>query len=98
MFLKNYLTLAVLSLHCCKSFSVVEESRRYSLVVHGFLIGVASLAAERGLQDRELSSCGSRAPEHRLNSCGSGACRIFPDQGSNPCLLHWQVDFLPLSN
>ena len=44
-----YLSLAVLSLHCCKSFSVVEESRRYSLVVHGFLIGVASLAAERGL-------------------------------------------------
>ena len=71
MFLKNYLTLAVLSLHCCKSFSVVEESRRYSLVVHGFLIGVASLAAERGLQDRELSSCGSRAPEHRFNSRGT---------------------------
>ena len=19
------------------------------------------------------------------------ACEIFPDQGSNPCLLHWQV-------
>ena len=23
--------------------------------------------------------------------------RIFPDQGSNLCLLHWQVDSLPLS-
>ena len=22
----------------------------------------------------------------------STACRIFPDQGSNPCLLHWQPD------
>ena len=22
---------------------------------------------------------------------------IFPTQGSNPCLLHWQADFLPLS-
>ena len=21
-------------------------------------------------------------------------CGVFPDQGSNPCLLHWQVDFL----
>ena len=26
------------------------------------------------------------------------ACGIFPDQGSNPCLLHWQVDSLPLSH
>ena len=23
------------------------------------------------------------------------ACIIFPDQGSNPCPLHWQVDSLP---
>ena len=28
----------------------------------------------------------------------STACRIFPDQGSNPYLLHWQVDSLPLSH
>ena len=25
------------------------------------------------------------------------ACGIFLDQGSNPCLLHWQTDSLPLS-
>ena len=30
-------------------------------------------------------------------SC-SMACGIFPDQGSNPCLLHWQADSLPLSH
>ena len=24
-------------------------------------------------------------------------CRIFPEQGSNLCVLHWQVDSLPLS-
>ena len=24
------------------------------------------------------------------------ACGIVPDQGSNPCLLHWQVDSYPL--
>ena len=36
--------------------------------------------------------------EHMLNSCGSHvACGIFLDQGSNLCLLHWQVDSLPLS-
>ena len=26
------------------------------------------------------------------------ACGIFPDQESNSCLLHWQVDSLPLSH
>ena len=44
-----------------------------------------------------LSSCGSRALECRLSSCGarlrcSMACGIFPDQGSNLCPLHWQAD------
>ena len=33
---------------------------------------------------------------HRL-SC-SEARGIFPDQGSNPCLLYWQTDSLPLSH
>ena len=28
-------------------------------------------------------------------SC-SGACGILPDQGSNPCSLHWQADPQPL--
>ena len=32
-----------------------------------------------------------------LISC-SAACVIFLDQGSNPCLLHWQVDSLPLNH
>ena len=31
---------------------------------------------------------------HEL-SC-SVACGIFPDQGSNPCPLHWQADSQPL--
>ena len=33
---------------------------------------------------------------HRL-SCFE-ACEIFPDQGLNLCLLHSQVDYLPLSH
>ena len=33
---------------------------------------------------------------HRLSH--SVACGIFQDQGSNPCLLHWQADSLPLSH
>ena len=40
--------------------------------------------------------CGSWVLEHRL-SC-SAECGIFLDQGSNPCLLHWQADSLPLSH
>ena len=48
-----------------------------------------------------LSSCSSWALEHRLTSCGYKLSHfteweIFPDCGLNPCLLHWQVDSLPL--
>ena len=41
-------------------------------------------------------STGSVVAMHGLNC--SSACGIFPDQGSNPCLVHWQVDSLPLSH
>ena len=41
-------------------------------------------------------STGSVIVAHKL-SC-SAACGIFPDQGSNPCLLHWQANSLPLSH
>ena len=49
------------------------------------------------------SRCGARAMEHRLNSCaawayGSVAGEIFADEGSNPRLLQWQADSLPLSH
>ena len=37
-----------------------------------------------------LESAGSVVVAHGL-SC-SEACGIFPDQGSNPCPLHWQAD------
>ena len=37
---------------------------------------------------------GSVVVAHGL-SC-STACGIFPDQGSNPCPLHWQADSQPL--
>ena len=41
-----------------------------------------------------LQSAGSVVVAHGL-SC-SAACGIFPDQGLNPCPLHWQVDSQPL--
>ena len=49
----------------------------------------ASVVVPHGLQ-----SSGSVVVVHRL-SC-SVACGILPDQGSNPCPLHWQVDSQPL--
>ena len=42
-----------------------------------------------------LWSTGSIAVAHGLSY--STACGIFLDQSLNPCLLHWQVDSLPLS-
>ena len=72
------------------------ESKDYSLVgVHRLLVVVASLIAERGLQSAwalVVEAC-------RLSSCGTYAPLLpFWDQGLKLCLLHWQVDSLPLSH
>ena len=87
------------------SLSLVVGSRGYSLAeVYGLLMVAASPAAEHRLYSvkawlwlvgsvvmtRGPWSAGSVVVEHGL-SCPA-ACRIFPDLGSNPCPLHWQVD------
>ena len=72
--------------------------------VRRLLIAVASLVVEPGLRgwrdsiavSLDLQSTGSIAVAHGF-SC-SAPCGIFLDQGSNPCLLHWQVGSLPLSH
>ena len=65
--------------------SLLEASEGYFLVVlHRLLIVVASLAL------------GQQFTVHRL-SC-STLCGVFPDQGSNPCALCWQVDSQPLDH
>ena len=46
-----------------------------------------------------LQSTGSRRAGSAVVAHGpscSTACGIFPDQGSNPCPLHWQADSQPL--
>ena len=84
----------------------------YFLVTVCGLIAVVSLVAEHGLSGRQvsvvaacgLSSCSSQAVEHtgsivvvhRL-SCPM-ECGVFPDQGSNLCLLHWQTECSQLSH
>ena len=42
------------------------------------------------VEARRLQSAGSVVVAHGL-SC-SMACGIFPEEGSNPCPLHWQAD------
>ena len=91
------------SLLLCTGFSLVAVSGGYfSLRCAGFSLGGFSCGA-RALGTWAsvvvalgLSSCGSRALEHRLSSCGtraqSVACGIFLDQGSNLRALHWQAD------
>ena len=56
----------------------------------------AGLSLSRPLLLRSTGSrrAGSVVVEHGP-SC-SVACGIFPDQGSNPCPLHWQADSQPL--
>ena len=56
----------------------------------------AGLSLARPLLLRSTGSrrAGSVVVAHGA-SC-SAACGIFPDQGSNPCPLHWQADSQPL--
>ena len=72
--------------------------------MRGPLSAVVSLVACRA-QALELEGFSSQFPGSgaQAQSCAHGlscfaACGIFPDQGSNPCLLHWQADSLPLSH
>ena len=108
LFKKNLfiLFLAALGLRsCARAFSSCGERGLLIIAVRRLLIAVASLVVEHwlqvlGLQQLwrmgsvvvacRLQSAGSVVVVHRL-SC-SLACGIFPDQGSNPCPLHWQVD------
>ena len=85
--------LAVLGLCCNAGFSLVLGSGGYPpAAVPGVLTAVAPVA-EHGLQGAWASVAVARQP-----SCFVGACGIFPDQGSNSHLLHWQADSLPLNH
>ena len=55
-----------------------------------------SLSLSQPLLLRSTGSrrAGSAVVAHRPSR--STACGIFPDQGSNPCPLHWQADSQPL--
>ena len=91
--------------------SLFTMSRVYSLgAACRALAAVASPVGHRlqgmrasGVATHGLWSIGYyRAPLNnwalQYGPSGSTACGIFPDQGSNPFLLHWQTDSLPLSH
>ena len=67
--------------------SLVAASRGYSLVVEcGFLSEMSSLIAEHQLWSPQISVVAAQGLSWPT------ARGVFLDQGSNPCLLHWQAD------
>ena len=61
--------------------------------------GPLFIAVRGPLTIRSLRSTGSRRAGSAIVAHGpscSTACGIFPEQGSNPCPLHWQADSQPL--
>ena len=65
-------------------------------------VGATLHRGARASHYRGLSCCGAQAPDAQAQQSwltGPVAPRsrgIFPDQGSNPCPLHWQADSQPL--
>ena len=84
-----YLLMAVLGLRfCVRAFSSCGKQAPFFIAVRGPL--------SRPLL---LRSTGSRRTGSVVVAHGpscSAACGILPDQGSNPCPLHWQADSQPL--
>ena len=81
----------MLGLHCCVASSVFAGSRGYSLLCcSGFSLWWLLLLWNTG------SRCEGSVVAMPGLSCPT--CGIFPDQGLNLCLLHWQVDSLSLNH
>ena len=104
--------LAALGLRCCSGFSLVAASGGYSsLQCTHFAFGGFSSREARALgagASVVTARAGSAIVVLRLQRTGSvvvvqalscsSACGIFPDQGSNPCLLHQHADSSPMSH
>ena len=82
--------MAVLGLRfCARAFSSYGKRGPLFIAVRGPLTIAASLVGSTGPR------CAGSVVVAHGPSC-STACGIFPDQGSNPCPLHWQADSQPL--
>ena len=95
-FFKNFIYLFIFIYGCvgssllCEGFSLVVASRGHS---SSRCTGL-SLLWPVLLRSTGSRRAGSVIVAHGLSR--SAACGIFPDQGSNPCPLHWQADSQPL--
>ena len=100
-----YLFLAVLDLCCCtwafsscRELGLTLQSGSWAACCGGFSCCEAWALGHAGFR-----SCSPLAPKHRLLVVAHRlhcpvAHGVFPGQGSNPRLLHWQADSLPLSH
>ena len=69
-----------------EGFLLLQQAGSYSLVaICRPLIAMASLVAQHGLWDTQASVV-------VISLAALQACGISPDQVSNPCPMHWQVD------
>ena len=96
-----HLRLHWVCLHCRAGFSLtVASGATLQLWRAGFSLPCLLLLGSRAPVAAACgpTSCFSWVLGHRLSSYSSAACGILPDQESNPCLLHWQADSLPLSH
>ena len=105
IFLIN-LFMAALGLHCCADFLQLQRAGAtlrcgvrashcggFSCCRARALGTRASVVVAHGLQQLWLAGLQSTDSVVVVHGLGcSMACGIFPDQGSNPCPLHWQVD------
>ena len=92
----------------CRFPLVMVSGEPLPTVACGLLTVVASLALVLGSYSLWLWPVASVVVAHGLERGGSAvvahepscsmACGIFPDQGLNPCPLHWQADSQPLNH
>ena len=92
----------MLSLCCFQDLSLVAASRVHSPVAVCGARGFSQRGAQAlGHMGSEVVAPGPWSSGSRIVAPGlscSSACRILPDQGSNPRLLHWQADSLPVGH
>ena len=102
-FIIIYLFWLCWALRAAQAFLQLQSGDHSLVVVPGFSLRWL-LTVEHRLQDmwaQQSQFPGSRELAHQLWHTGLVASQhvgVFPDQGSNPCLLHWQADSLPLSH
>ena len=106
IFIFIFLKLDASSLFFLKFYLFIYGCVGSSFLCEGFLwLRQVGATLHRGCAGLSLSwplslrSTGSRCAGSVIVAHGpscSAACGIFPDQGSNPCPLHWQADSQPL--